>query len=547
MAQMTPVTDPEIIAQLNELHAGGGMKPVTDQNVIDQLNAKYSQSKAENHYDNEESSSGTLGPVNDYMSNLAQRSSGLSGVLKNVGSDINQVRETTKEYAPRTLQDAIAGLAQMGHQIINAPSRAAEELSQAGLIPPESAAKIPRQQDYDYASMLGVKDQNAYDKLVQSASQYGAFAPLGPIAGSIIAGATQSDKPIQGGELGAIFGAGAKYAPEISQSISPLLSKAAETVTPDLSSLLDKFRPAKQAKSILQDLGAGKTQEQNALSLARDIKKNARGVYNTYQEGMNPIMEKVGAKEIIPESYVNNVNEADLTSTGLKKMNNEFLKDPTFKNAHKLQSQYGAEIRNLSGAQDLASIEKRNLYADAQRQIKTDMEDFLKNEDPSLHDKYKDMQAYYAKNYSPYKNTATIKDIIKEPKYADLESPYASYGNKKVSSQSIANALKHPTLNADVGKIASDLQPESVNKLLFSELGKGSYSDKTKLANAIQKLEEKGLGSYVDKDVPYSNKGLSERLDSLNKSIKYKKYGLGAAALLGLSKVAPEAVGHLLK
>lgn len=303
------------------------------------------------------------------------------------------------------------------------------------------------------------------------------------------------------------------------------------------SVLMGKGTPVNLAKKIIQDLGQGNGIEQNALSLAKDIRKNAKGIYNNYSDTITPVLDKLGNEKINLESYINNVNGSDITATGAKKMEAKFLKDPTLQNAHWLQSQYGHEVRKLTGT-DAATVEKKDIYKEAQKSIQDDIQKFLSSKDPELAKQYSSAQKYYAENYVPYKNASIIQDIIKEPAYGKTESPFATTEKKKISARSIVDALKGINLNGPSSKIASDLSPLAKNKVLFSELGKSTYSKPESLANALAKLDEKGL-------LPYADESLKNSLEHLGKSIKYRKAGKTALTAVGLSGIGAETA-HLL-
>ena len=129
--------------------------------------------------------------------------------LKRRGIDTSQISNKPMNIGQRFNTDVWAGLAQMGHGIINTPSNLANTLAKFGAISPETAAKIPRQQDYNYSAMLGVSQPNLLDKLVQGSAQYlpATLAGGSTIAGQAIAGgvfgATQNQNPLTGAAIGA--------------------------------------------------------------------------------------------------------------------------------------------------------------------------------------------------------------------------------------------------------------------------------------------------------------------------------------------------------
>ncbi len=112
--------------------------------------------------------------------------------------------EFNPSFAEKLAPNVLAGLAQMGHSIINAPSNIAQFAASHGAINPQTANKIPRQQDYDFSSMLGLPGTTS-DKIIQSLAK-NAPAMLMP-----------------GADLGAI-GKGIESIPLAGKSISTALS-----------------------------------------------------------------------------------------------------------------------------------------------------------------------------------------------------------------------------------------------------------------------------------------------------------------------------------
>jgi hypothetical protein len=181
VSPMREVTDPALLAQLEggNSSASNSMKEVTDPELLKQL-----------------------------------ESSGQPN------SDLPQ-DNFNPSFASKLAPNILSGLAQMGHGVLNTPSNIANYAASKGLIKPETAAKVPRQQDYDFSSMLKLPNTTA-DKIVQGIAQYspallspganlgriGAGIEKLPYAGKTLAnilsnaipvsafGATQSDQPL---------------------------------------------------------------------------------------------------------------------------------------------------------------------------------------------------------------------------------------------------------------------------------------------------------------------------------------------------------------
>lgn len=136
--------------------------------------------------------------------------------------------EENRSFLSKLPANILTGLAEMGHGLINAPHNI------ANLVSPEIASHIPKQQEYDYASMLGLpQNPTMADKIVRGVAQYAPTALIPAGEASLIPrvgaqaikqgafGATQNENPIKGAEEGAIAGAGGEL---LSSGIEGLLN-----------------------------------------------------------------------------------------------------------------------------------------------------------------------------------------------------------------------------------------------------------------------------------------------------------------------------------
>lgn len=160
---MTPITDPNLISQLEGTQQGQNLgSPVSDPNLIAQLE-------------------GVTAPSS----------------------------QANPSLLPRVGADALAGLAQFGHGLLNTPSNWANTLANHGIINQSTAAAVPRQTDYNYGAMLGVNNPNLGDKLLQGATQSAPYAIAAgvtlpaQIAAGAAYGLTQSQTPLSSSLIGA--------------------------------------------------------------------------------------------------------------------------------------------------------------------------------------------------------------------------------------------------------------------------------------------------------------------------------------------------------
>ncbi len=225
----------------------------------------------------------------------------------------------------------------------------------------------------------------------------------------------------------------------------------------------------------------------------------------------------------------------DITSnytTPIKNMHNQFIQNPTFQNAHALQSQIGTRIRELNDVpSDMATANEK--YAlqtarsalvgrDAQGNITGDIGTYLNNISPNLADQYKNAADYFYQNYTPYLNTPKISDIVS--------------GNiTNMQPSSLGNLFKAP--GDSMNTILSQLPSSTFDNLLYTKLGQTVPSKSAQgLVNKYQDLDQQGLGSYI-------SPGLQSDIGALNNRIKYRnalQAGVGTVAgAVGGSHLGP--------
>ena len=97
--------------------------------------------------------------------------------------DLTEPLDQGPSFLEKLPKNVLAGLAQMGHGLINAPHNITKAIS------PELAEHIPKQQEYNYPELLGLPHETTMaDRLIRGAAQY-APAMMMPVANMGIAGA----------------------------------------------------------------------------------------------------------------------------------------------------------------------------------------------------------------------------------------------------------------------------------------------------------------------------------------------------------------------
>jgi hypothetical protein len=410
----------------------------------------------------------------------------------------------------RLTGDVAAGLASAGQGVHNFLARA---------LTPIMGQYAPAQTNIDFSKTFGVNQPNVGDQLLQGYAQTIPYAPIGAesAAGRILSGAlfggTQADDPVKGaGEAG-----GLTAAVEAIPGVGKLAGKAFEAISPQ-----------KHAQQMLDSLGSGKSLEENAKSLARAIQDSYK---NKMAEGgalYQPVFDKVGDTKLYDvitdpaNSSYKNLSE-DITKNydiDLKDLHNNFVKNPTFNNAHELRSQLSSTIRQLSKnpAPEQATRNEIKAYQRAKNALDTDMDLFLSQATPDLASQYKAANTYWATNVAPYRENSRIAKIAS----GDITNP-----------KNIANIFSAP--EPETLQIVNDLGGGAAHKILYAELGKNKGKlTPEKLANAIGNLDKQGLSSYVTPE-------FEKQADTLANKIKLRN-GAGLVA----SGLAGGGVGHAI-
>lgn len=236
----------------------------------------------------------------------------------------------------------------------------------------------------------------------------------------------------------------------------------------------------------------------------------------------------------------------DITSnytTPIKNMHNQFMQNPTFQNAHALQSQIGSRIRELSDnnvAPDMATANEkyalqtaRNALVgrDNQGNITGDIGTYLNNVAPQAAQQYKDAADYFYQNVTPYTNNSKI-------------APIATGSITNYQPSSLGNIFKAPGDSMET--IMSHLPSSTFDNVLYTKLGQTVPTKSAQgLINSYNNLDQQGLGSYISPDLKSDIGSLNNRIKSRNAL----QAGVGTVAgALGGSHFGPvgSAIGATL-
>lgn len=418
------------------------LKPVTDPNILAALNGDDSSPKKS-----------SLRPVTDPDI--------LSQLEKKEGGENNFNPSFLEKLAPNIL----AGLANMGHGIVNAPHNIGKYLT--------GSNNIPHLPDYNYSSMLNIPNTQS-DQFVQGAAeslpamlmpaarlgQAGNLISKIPMAGKYLEGAASRLLPQIG--LGAAtsdnVGQGAKNA-ALAQSIGEILpiglkgiAKAAEIINP---------------RAFSKKLGEMFTQDFT----------RARSKASQYYK---QVTDKIGNVDIYSLNQANvptykNLNQNIIDRyfpMKVKKLHEDFMQDQNLNNAHLLLKQLGSEGSKFS---NMKNDPMASAIADAMQHsykiLDNDIKSFIYKKDPILADKwqrgidiFRTEAAPYLSN-SPLHDLATGKRMTISPAQAQNLLTRSVEKGKIDSGHYISQALGDLNRKIERGKAINSLIPPLVKNL----------------------------------------------------------------------------------
>ena len=364
-----------------------------------------------------------MADLNDINAELARRGVGVEQPAQaSPQQEQPQVQQETggnpKNIAMRGLADILTGVAEGGQDLRNLPYHVTHHFA------PETADRIAATsigrrlfapETTDRSGSFGVNNPNAWDQIVQEMGRTAAPAAATGLMGinSLIArgatagalqGASESQDPLFGAALGGAIGA----LPGLGQSMLP--GKAAKKITDLLSE--ESLAKIKAPSKALYDKAFN---ESEGINIYGDIKKALAG---DKKVALSKLAEKYNENEI-PASikYIDlNPKEVNVayTKSGLKRLHNRFMENPTLQNAHELQSQLGTEVRALKAKElntkslDAADNAALDSYQYARKIIKNDINGFLEGKGKGLAEDYKNATLMHAKDVVPYRNAAAI-------------------------------------------------------------------------------------------------------------------------------------------
>lgn len=160
----------------------------------------------------------------------------------------------------------------------------------------------------------------------------------------------------------------------------------------------------------------------NPVKYASKLGDKIKSTYENYKDEAssfyNPVIDKFKNYHITKANPSKNFFNLDKEMIknyfpyDAKKLYDQFLQKPTFKNAHDLQSQLGTEIGNLTSKKPDAITNNTIQHLRAAREsLKSDMDSFLRIRNPNMADDYLKGSEIFREKVVPFRSNPTINKI----------------------------------------------------------------------------------------------------------------------------------------
>jgi hypothetical protein len=312
-------------------------------------------------------------------------------------------------------------------------------------------------------------------KLASYLGKEGLPQLLGTTAGGAAAGAIDNpENKTEGALLGGGIGA---------------LSKA----VPLVSGAIRKFNPEIAMHDTLEGLAQKGAEE----------KLKSKALYNQVIDKFGDVPVYNQELESIEKSSnpVSKLKASLFKREAIKPIYDQYLAEPTVRNAHQLQSQLGIFSRSIKGTDWKSGLMKENLNA-SREELNKAISNSLKNVSPSASNLYQQASEHYLKKVIPYRKLNDALNKLDEP------TPKQVLGT-------ISKTIKKSFPKNTLGGVDIPIVPEEVSKL------KDSLSQVIKNKKNAQKFV-KTAKPVVNQAIKYGSLGAGISLG-----------GYGAKKLLG--------------
>lgn len=248
-------------------------------------------------------------------------------------------------------------------------------------------------------------------------------------------------------------------------------------------------------------------------------------------------------KGIITDNFKNSLKNIDISKVNpdIQDSIDEFIKNPSFNNAHFLQSDLGKEGAALKLSKDGTDRNLGSALLKTRNSLKNDITStFNKNEDSDLADQYNSLSNEFKNTVAPFYTNNTLRNIVLKN---DIN---------QVNPANIGNLLKKN--DKSISLIRSNLSDNSKN-LLLADAMKGAtkevpingqmqrITDPKKLIDLFGSTDIKGL-NYLQ--TPQNIQGMQQVQNALSKQNYIKKIGI-AFGIAGIGAGGLEGIQQLRK
>lgn len=320
--------------------------------------------------------------------------------------------------------------------------------------------------------------------------------------------------------------------------IDDLLSKqqAHESSSKDL---LDAA--SNQSTNLIKKLLHGQKVGREYEPIVNEVKDIFKDQLSTYQDEMNPLTEKIskdwflsgekpgglGSYGKTPENLkrlkesneiVNKItgNTANLEKKSkiLKNKINNFRENPTFDNAHTLQSMLGEMGSNLSSSAVGSERSIGGQYLKARNNIKDLMYQTISKTNPELAKKYTEMSDRFLEHIVPFKTNTALNKLLTKKGAQELggENIGKIFSGNDAATTNVFNRLSDKSKDL--------LLAQRLSKVVRNIPGKDISVDENKLLNETSKLGRERLDKLVSGD---TQNQISQIHDAREQALQHKK------------------------
>lgn len=441
VSTMNPITDPELIAQLESPNHG---TPITDPRMIAQL----------------EGSNQSMGQQQEGKMGFRELHPTLSTIADIVSPEI------------RVLQNVGAGLGSFGQGLYNTIPRMQQMVG---------ANPSWQPSERNMSATMGLPNPNMAEKALQGVVQYAPYAllPGGTVAKAMVqgavAGATQSENPLLGAGIGAV-GAGTAMG----------ALKGIGKIPGALRQIKSGFTPAKTLGDLLE----------KTSKILENLEETGKSMYEPISS--NPMFKIAPAELNNYNKVIKSIPEKEIKSHldyDARDLHNGLINDPTLDKIHWFKSHIKSELRDLELKQAIngkLGVPEKNtqiFLKRAGKALEKDMENNLGQLDvfhPEISNAYRGAQYHHATEVEPWRKAdLELRKLGQDPTINKVINKFKTF--KLSDKEAGAN------LPEEFKKTLETLKHQVINKKLVKGLGYGvaglaGLSQADKLKNLLGSL-----------------------------------------------------------